>query len=237
MRHTLKAVFDKQSDAQHVLEELIASGYTHAEIAEDAGEAADAGHEEGIGASLRHAVTRLFGHADKTTHSRHIVMFTTESDPEAERAAGIIGRFGPAGIEEEHVPSDQDDSGAYEPGLYEPGAAAMGSYPPGTEPGSLQYRSLGDGPYFGTQNATSRPSGHTYQDSMGPGTPWRRPDEDRAYHYGEHMGASETYRDSSWDEAEPSLQSDWERHHEAGESSAWHRIQAAVRRGWDRVKS
>jgi hypothetical protein len=230
MRHTLKAVFHNRSDAQHVLEELIASGYTHAEMADAAGEAAGAEHDERFGASVRHAFGRLFGSHDKAVHEQHVVMFTTESEPEAERAAGIIGRFGPAGIEESH---DQSDQAAE---TYVPGVAAISRYPRGTEPGSLQYRTLEDR-YFGTQNATSPPTGNTFQDSMGPGTPWRQPDEDKAYHYGKDMGASDTYRDSSWEEAEPSLQSDWERQHARGESSAWHRIREAVRRGWDRVKS
>jgi hypothetical protein len=229
MRHTLKAAFDKRSDAQHVLEELLASGYTHAELEGPVGEAADAGHDEGIGTSVRHAFGRLFGSADKAEHSRHIVMFTTESDSEAERAAGIIGRFGPAGIEEQHDQPEQPATGDYLPGV-----AAIGTYPPGTAPGSLQYRTLDDR-YFGTQNATSPPTGNTYQDSMGAGTPWRQPDEDRAYRYGKNMGASDSYRDRSWDEIESSLQSDWERHHATGESSAWHRIREAVRRGWERV--
>jgi hypothetical protein len=158
-------------------------------------------------------------------------MFTTESDPEAERAAGIIGRFGPAGVEEQHEQSDQLAADTYVPGV-----AAIGSYPPGTEPGSLQYRTLQDR-YFGTQVATSPPTGNTFQDSMGPRTPWRQPEEDKAYHYGKDMGASDTYRDTSWEEAEPSLQSDWEVQHARGESSAWHRIREVVRQGWDRVKA
>ncbi|MGJ7916106.1 hypothetical protein ACI48D_11570 [Massilia sp. LXY-6] len=251
MRHTLKAVFDNRSDAQHVLEELLASGYTHADVAlsGDTSETASAAHHEGLGASVRHAFGRLFGSKhhdnpmsdpmsdpaqspDAAMHGQHIVMFTTESEPEAERAAGIIGRFGPAGIEEGHEQSDQASAGTYLPGV-----AEISACPPGTEPGALQYRSLDDGRYFGTQNAASPPSGNTYQDSMGAGSPWGHPAEDMAYRYGKAMGASDTYRDSSWEEAESSLQSDWEQKHASGESSAWHRIEAAVRQGWDRVKN
>ncbi|WP_156328271.1 MULTISPECIES: hypothetical protein [unclassified Massilia] len=246
MRHTLKAVFDNRSDAQHVLEELLASGYTHADVAlSDSDDATpEADHHEGFGASVRHTFDRLFGSkhhaapasepapsAGEAMHGHHVVLFTTESEPEAERAAGIIGRFGPAGIEEHHEPSGQDSA------AFMPGVAAIGDWPPGTEPGSLQYRTLDDGYYFGTQNAASRPSGNTYQDSMGAASHWRHPDEEMAYRYGKNMGASDSYRDHSWEEAEPSLQSAWERTREHGEASAWHRIREAVRQGWDRVKA
>jgi hypothetical protein len=244
MRHTLKAVFDNRSDAQHVLEELLASGYTHAEVAlaDDTGEAASAEHHEGLAASVRHAFGKLFGskhHDDpapssrEAAHGHHVVMFTTESEPEAERAAGIIGRFGPAGIEESHEQSDRFSADTYLPGV----AALSSAYPPGTEPGSLQYRMLDDGRYFGTQNATSPPHGDTFQDSMGAGSTWAHPDEKAAYHYGKDMGASEAYRDSSWDEAEPSLKIGWMRRYPRGESPAWHRIKEAVRQGWDFVRA
>jgi hypothetical protein len=243
MRHTLKAVFENRSDAQHVLEELLASGYTHADVAlaDDTGETPGAGHHEGLGASVRHAFERLFGskHHDEpapssgeAAHGHHIVMFTTESEPEAERAAGIIGRFGPAGIEEHHEESDQAGAGTYLPGA----AAISGDFPPGTEPGSLQFRSLGEGRYLGTQNAGSPPHGDTYQDSMGAGMPWAQA-QDMAYRYGKDMGASDAYRDSSWDEAEPSLKIGWERKHWRGEFPAWHRIKEFVRQGWDFVRS
>jgi hypothetical protein len=244
MRHTLKAVFENRSDAQHVLEELLASGYSHADVAlsDTTSETASAEHHEGLGASVRHAFNRLFGSkhhddpgqsADGAMHDQHIVMFTTDSEPEAERAAGIIGRFGPAGIEEQHEQSDQFSADNYLPGV----AALSAAYPPGTEPGSLQYRTLDDGRYFGTQNANSVPAGNTYQDSMGGGSHWAHPDEKAAYHYGKDMGASEAYRDSSWDEAEPSLKIGWERRHPLGESPAWNRVKKAVRQGWDFVRS
>lgn len=244
MRHTLKAVFANRSDAQHVLEELLASGYTHADVAlsDTTSETASAEHHEGLGASVMHAFSRLFGskhHDDpgqspgEAAHDQHIVMFTTESEPEAERAAGIIGRFGPAGIEEHHEQSDEFSADNYLPGV----AALGASWPPGTEPGSLQFRSLDDGRYFGTQGATSPPHGDTYQDSMGAGSHWAHPEEKAAFHYGTEMGASDVYRDSSWDEAEPSLKIGWERKHPRGESPAWHRIKQAVRQGWDFVRS
>ena len=241
MRHTLKAVFDNRNDAQHVLEELLASGYTHADVAlsDDTDETAGAAQHEGLGASVRHAFDRLFGskHPDapasgEAMHGHHVVTFSTDSDPEAERAASIIGRFGPAGIEESHVQSDQAAEEAHLPGV----AAISRAYPPGCEPGSLQFRALDGGRYLGTQNASSPPHGDTYQDSMGSGTQWTHA-EAVAYRYGEDMGASEAYRDHTWDEAEPSLKIGWERRRLRGEFPAWNRIKQVVRQGWDFVRA
>jgi hypothetical protein len=187
---------------------------------------------------------------DDAASAQHVVIFASESEPEAERAAGIIENFGPNGIEEHHENSDQKTAGAYLPGV----AAMRTIYPPGTAPGSLQFRAPEDSQYFGTQNAESPPTGHTFQNRMGT-TPWASPDEGAsdagtahpgpdagssddtaAYRYGEAMRASDPSPARSWEETESSLQSDWERKRRHTELPAWHKIKEAVRRGWDRVK-
>ena len=238
MHHILKAIFDKRSDAQHVLDKLLASGYKHADTI-----STDAGHDGGFGASLKHTFARVFGpkhHEDRAPSQddaaspQHAVIFTSESEPEAERAAGIIENFGPDGVEEQHEPSDPETSGTYLPGV----AEMRIIYPPGTAPGSLQFRGGEDSPYFGTQNATAPPTGNTFQYRMG-ATPWVIPDEvarDAAYRYGEEMRASDPAPARSWEEAAPSLQSGWARKGTHAGLPAWDRIKGAVRRGWDRVK-
>jgi hypothetical protein len=248
MRHTLKAIFEKRSDAQHVLEKLLASGYKHddktpadttrADIAPE-----DAGHDEGFGATLKHTFARMFGpkHQENRAPSeedaanpQHVVIFTSESEPEAERAAGIIGGFGPNDVEERLEHADPDSAGAYLPGV----AAMKTVYPPGTEPGALQFRAGDDSPYFGTQGADAPPAGNTYQHRMG-SRPWPIPDKaagDAAYRYGEEMRASDPAPERSWEEAEPSLQSGWERKRMRAGLPGWDRIREAVRRGWERVK-
>jgi hypothetical protein len=77
------------------------------------------------------------------------------------------------------------------------------------------------------ENFSSRPYalGPDYYDRFRP-----------AYRYG-----FESARDGlgrSWDDAEPDLQSGWERYQEeSGTPSAWDEIKAAVRDAWDRVAS
>jgi len=66
-----------------------------------------------------------------------------------------------------------------------------------------------------------------------------------AYSYGTEMARSETYRNRPWDEAMPSLRSDWEsRKGASGASaggaasstgSAWEDMKDAVRHGWNRM--
>jgi hypothetical protein len=125
MQHTLVAVFDNRSDAQNAVDELLASGYTRTNVnlssADPTGQTdsvtgsrEDIGtgvHEEGIGASIKHFFTNLFGsdtsehaarYSDAVTRGHHVVTLTTESEPEVERAADIIERFGPVDIDERH---------------------------------------------------------------------------------------------------------------------------------------
>ena len=76
MRHTLKAVFDRRSDAQHVLDALLESGYPRADM------------------------------ALSDMSERHVITLTTASDPEAARAAGIMAQYGPAGLDDIHDEGD-----------------------------------------------------------------------------------------------------------------------------------
>jgi hypothetical protein len=51
------------------------------------------------------------------------------------------------------------------------------------------------------------------------------------------MRSSDTYRDRSWDDVESDLKKDWHSKYGAhDEPSAWERIKAAVRHGWDKMK-
>jgi len=256
MRHTLKAVFDHPSDAQHVVDELLASGYSPSDTALSSAPA------EGLGASVKHTLARLFGpRQDKhrmadsgaLMHGRHVVTLTADSEPDAERAVGIMQRFGPVGIEDLH---DEPDPGSAGTGMRGAGTGAGGMrpvYPPGTEPGALQNRAREDSPYFGTQNAQSPPTGNTFEERMGADSQWGHPDEGArrartpapladsdsgsrdddmaAYRYGKEMRTSDKYRNRSWDEVEPSLKSGWEARDTR--ASTWDGSRLAVRRGWD----
>ncbi|RZI44346.1 DUF2382 domain-containing protein [Herbaspirillum sp. HC18] len=60
----------------------------------------------------------------------------------------------------------------------------------------------------------------------------RYEDYDAAYRYGSTMAGSERFRNYRWEDAEPSLRSDWERDHP---ESTWDKIKDAVRYGAERV--
>jgi len=210
MRHTLVAVFDNRSDAQNALDELLASGFSRTDAslsgADPTGqsnsvtgndEMLTGAHEEGFGASIKHFFTSLFGsdtneHAMKysyaVTRGHHVLTLTTESEPEVERAADIIERFGPVDIDERHDQWARETGGAgvlgagasgmqqsrsmsAQSGSAGSGSASSGSYqgtPPGTEPGSLQYSSEEDRNFFGTQNINDPvPKDMTYQEPLG----------------------------------------------------------------------
>lgn len=191
MQHTLVAVFDNRSDAQSAMDELLASGFSRTDVnvssADPTGQTSslsgdvpgiDQTHEEGIGASIKHFFTDLFGsdsdthvsrYSDAVTRGHHVLTLTTQSEPEVERAADVIERFGPVDIDERHDLTGSAASlgaGAYQPqssslsggslagASMQSGSQSMSqqsALPPGTEPGSLQ-GSQDNNLYFGTQN-------------------------------------------------------------------------------------
>jgi hypothetical protein len=252
MRHTLKAVFAHRSDAQHVLDELLASGYSRADPARSstlatgqAGCFALEGENTAVGGPVKRLAERLLGSewhkhaaADPGTsmHASYVVTLAADSGPDLERAVAIIERGGPFSID------DHDDE--FVPGVVDAGTDVPGTayaYPPGTEPGALQGRAHEDTRYFGTQSADAPPTGNTFEEPMDSVSPWVHPDDGRL-----HVPTPASLTDSgsaAQDDGAPaylcgseSLNSDWERG-PAGTSPTWDKFKAAVRHGWDRVRS
>jgi hypothetical protein len=230
MRHTFKASFDRQSDAQHLIDELSAAGYAHAALAMS-------------GAT----------HSGSHTRQRPAVTLTVDTEPQVRHAAGIIERCKPARLQEveEENPADAADTDA--PVAWTHGGAAMPMYPPGTEPGVLQFHHLESGRLFGTQNAEAPPSGMTFQEPAGTAPAWHdadgyaiRPeamapwpeaeegdndDARAAYRFGKAMRMEDRYRNRSWDEAEPDLKKEWAVSSAGG--FAWEAAKSSVRGGWN----
>jgi uncharacterized protein (TIGR02271 family) len=201
MQHTLVAVFDNRSDAQNAMDELLASGFTRTDVnvssadptgqtnslsgtSERAGEA----HEEGIGASIKHFFTSLFGadndehvsrYSDVVSRGHHVLTLVTQSEPEVERAADVIERFGPVDIDERH---DLTGSAASLDPAMLAAAASSGSGLQQSSSMSSQSGSSGSASYgsgslsgetgernsFATQDLNDPvPKGQTYQEPMG----------------------------------------------------------------------
>jgi len=124
MQHTLVAVFDNRNDAQGAMDELLASGFTRdnvsvssADLAAGSSATTAAGttttttQEEGVGASIKNFFESLFGtdhdqhairYSNAVTSGQHVLTLTTMSEPDVERAADVIERFGPIDIDERH---------------------------------------------------------------------------------------------------------------------------------------
>ena len=208
MQHTLVAVFDNRSDAQNAMDELLASGFSRSDVnvssADPTGQTdsltgstarTDDIHEEGIGASIKHFFTGLFGsdndehasrYSDVVSRGHHVLTVVSQSEPEVERAADVIERFGPVDIDERHDLTGSAASlgaGAYQPQSSSLGSSSMAgasmqsgsqslsqqsALPPGTEPGSLQ-GSPDNNLYFGTQNSGDNVprDTSTFQESQG----------------------------------------------------------------------
>ncbi len=159
MQHTLVAVFDNRSDAQNAMDELLASGFTRDNVYVSSADLSGQDttltdttttgtvREEGVGASIKHFFENLFG-SDHDEHAtrystavaggQHVLTLTTSSEPEVERAADVIERFGPIDIDERHDLAGNAASlgtSAYQPQT-SPSLAA-GSMQSGTQGGNL----------------------------------------------------------------------------------------------------
>lgn len=120
MKRTLIAVFDNRGDAQSAVEELVLSGFPRQDIRLSEGDptggdsaitgAATPPHESGgIVDSIRTFLSTMFGtdnseyvqkYSDAVTRGHHVLTMTTADEPEVERAAAIVERYGPVDIDE-----------------------------------------------------------------------------------------------------------------------------------------
>ncbi|MCC2974342.1 hypothetical protein [Massilia sp. IC2-476] len=131
MQHTLVAVFDNRTDAQNAMNELMSSGFSRDEVKlsnadptgmtdsvtgqpstshDSSSDTLADGTGLGIGASIKHFFTDLFGadnspHVSKyegaVTRGHHVLTVRADSLPEVERAADIVERYGPTDIDEQ----------------------------------------------------------------------------------------------------------------------------------------
>jgi uncharacterized protein (TIGR02271 family) len=124
MQHTLIAVFDNHTDAENAMNELLSSGFSRQEVKMSRGDATGATDsltgapnaettaeraDEGIGASIRHWFSDIFGtdnsehaqrYSEAVTRGHHVLTVEAASEPEVERAADIVERYGPVDIDE-----------------------------------------------------------------------------------------------------------------------------------------
>lgn len=178
MQHTLIAVFDNRADAQAAMDELLLSSFSRQDVrlSEDSsiGDASDEStEEEGLGASIKHFFTDLFGTDDGVYANRystalnkghHVLTVTALSEVEVERAGDIVERFGPVDIDEKEA----EWGGA---GMM-PRQEAMRMGSPGSmqqaEGSSLQFHE--DRHLFAQGSLNDeRPMGTTYQETMDSG--------------------------------------------------------------------
>lgn len=123
MQHTLVAVFDNRTDAQKALEDLVASGFSRqsarlsegdptgqSSLQSTSGASTTATTGEGsIGSSIKNFFIDIFGtdrstdaqmYSAAVTRGHYVLTLTADSEPEVERAADIVERYGPVDIDE-----------------------------------------------------------------------------------------------------------------------------------------
>jgi hypothetical protein len=182
MQHTLIAVFDNHNDAVSAKNELLSSGFSSSDVRLSHGDetapggsmagssstaATDADNEPGIGTSIKNFFSDIFGtdnheHTSKYStaveHGNHVLTVNTDSEPEVERAADIVERFGPIDIDEQ----------SQKWGLTEGSGAMMGSAGSMSGGRSMSLQSDGDRLPLNQQSLNDpNPMGTTYQEPLG----------------------------------------------------------------------
>ena len=124
MQHTLVAVFDNRNDAQEALDDLVSSGFSRQEVrlsegdpasdsASTARAAGSTGSERSDDGSFTSGIKNFFAdvfggdrdedarlYSGAVSHGNYVLTLKTDSEPEVERAADIIERYGPIDIDE-----------------------------------------------------------------------------------------------------------------------------------------
>lgn len=182
MQHTLVAVFDNRNDAKQAMDELLASSFTTANVRLSQGDTADASDtsgtthpavandDESIASSIRHFFSDIFGshdsvHAERyssaVTRGHHVLTVGPVSEPDVERAADIVERFGPIDIDEESDGAEYGTVGADQI-MRKDSPSLQGAQP-------VSFQNEDRSPFQQGNLNDAVPMGGTYQEPMGDG--------------------------------------------------------------------
>lgn len=203
-------------------------------------------------------------YSEAISRGNYVLTLTAASMLEVERAADIVERFGPLDIDE-HATLWKDAHGARtgrralqqsQPGSQQyaqqdteqrAGTTAKPVIQDQVEEGKRQAQRGGVRIYgravetpVGTEMEMVRLApeeeayfrGHWSRSYAGDGGKYD--DYVPAYTYGSSMARSDLYRGRPWEDVERNLRSDWEARNP---DSAWEKVKAAIRHGWERIAS
>lgn len=201
-------------------------------------------------------------YSEAISRGNYVLTLTAASMPEVERAADIVERFGPIDIDEHAslwkdaqvprtgsgalqqsqpgsqqyaqqgtgqragtTPVTQEESKAGKRQAERGGVRIYGravATPVGTEIEMVSLAPEEEAYFRGHWTRSYAGDGGTYDDYA------------PAYTYGSTMARSDLYRGRPWDDVERNLRSDWEARNP---DSAWEKVKAAIRHGWERITS
>jgi hypothetical protein len=218
--------------------------------------------ELSIGSTIKHLFSDLFGrdraedarmYADAVAAGHCVLTITGQEEDQAERAADILERYGPLQIEEDEQ-ARQWSGGAPQKSM-QGSASQQGAGPAAAAPArksgagqplrgavrifsQLRKTTSDDTEQLEVEIMQVSPSDEIYYRehwsstvNIGDGN---FDEYFPAYRYGSTMAGSKEYQGRSWDEAEPDLKRKWELAHP---KSAWEKMKAAIRHGWERITS
>lgn len=218
MQHTLIAVFDRHAEAQSARDALLAAGFAGAELRH---QVPVAGTAEGGGQEEAPRGEHESGHEGKHGIGAGIRHFFADlrGDDGARAARHDAARAGGkyvltlVAVNEPDIARAADIIGRHGPVAIDEemgGRFLAGDY-------RAHFASV-----YGSGDGGMDRGGRAYDDYL------------PAYRYGAEVAVIEQYRGRGWDDVELALRREWETRHP---ESAWEQFKAAVRHGWERIRS
>lgn len=119
MQHTIAAVFDKQSQAQHALDDLVASGFSRDDIRLSQNDTPDqtgasstsrTRDDDSFGSGIRSFFAEMFGsssrddaelYSEAVLHGNYVLTVNVPDDNLVDRATDVLDRYDPVDIDEQ----------------------------------------------------------------------------------------------------------------------------------------
>jgi hypothetical protein len=259
MQHTLAAVFEKQSQAQHALDDLVAAGFGRDDVQlsqanagdQSAMQSDDGRDSESLGAEVRSFFVEVFGarpqagdtelYSEAIRRGNCVLTVKVSEDALVDRATDVLDRYDPLDIDDQ---ASQWKSGGWAApeSMWQAGGQEQASESRGgirVYPREEQSYTVGSEGRPGDEQSTedfdvddAYYRNHWRNNYASSGGLYE--DYAPAYQYGSRLADSDPYQGRRWEDAESDVRSDWE---SRNPGSAWQKFKAAIRHGWERMTS
>jgi hypothetical protein len=261
MQHTLAAIFEEQSQAQHALDDLVASGFSRNDVRLSQGgaepqasgnQAGSSPDDQSLRAEIRSFFVEVFGpsrdvgeaelYSEAIRRGNYVLTVNVLEDELVDRATDVLDRYDPVDIDEQ-VSQWKSGGWAAPESMRQNTAQDSGSE---AQRGGVRVyprSSTGQSYAAGSEGGSEESAQLADVDDTYYREHWnsnyadagdKYEDYAPAYQYGSRLAGSDRYQGRRWNDVESDVRSDWE---SRNPGSTWEKFKAAIRHGWERMTS